>query len=82
MAETNDIFYIERKRDENPKAFGQPVRAKMDSILYNHDIDRSGAIGGAIYGNYYHQLMSNAESIVGDIVDFVLASDSRIYVIS
>ena len=82
MAETNDIFDIERKRDENPKAFGQPVRSNMDSILYNHDIDRSGAIGGAIYGSDYHQLMSNAESIVGDIVDFVLESDLRIYVIS
>ena len=50
----------------------------MESILYDHGIDTSGTFGGAIDGNYYLRLMYNVESIVGGIMDFVLASDSRI----
>ena len=78
MAEANNRFDIERNRDENSKAFGQPVRAKMDSIFYDHGIDKSGAFGGAIDGNDCCRLMSNAESIFGELVDVLLASDSRI----
>ena len=51
LAEANNRFEIEINQDENSKAFGQPVRANMDSILYGHGIDKSGAFGGAIYGN-------------------------------
>ena len=73
-----DQFDIEIKRDENSKAFGQTVKAKMEYILYDHGIDNSGAFGGAIDGNDYCQLMYNAESIFGDLMDFVLASHSSI----
>ena len=48
MAEAKNRFEIERKRDDNSKVFGQPVRANMDSILYDHGINKSGAFGGAI----------------------------------
>ena len=82
MAEAKNRFEIERKRDDNSKAFGQPVRANMDSILYDHGINKSVAFGGAIDGNNCCQFMSNAESIVGELMDCVLASNSRIYGIS
>ena len=54
----------------------------MDSILYDHGIDKSGAFGGAVDGNDCRRLMSNAESIFGDLMDFLLASNSRINGIS
>ena len=52
------------------KAFGQPVRSNMDSILYGHGINKSGAFGGAIYGNDCFWLISNSESIVGELMNF------------
>ena len=72
LAEANNWFEIEGKRDENSKAFGKTVRAKMDSILYNHSINKSGTFGVVIYVNYCCWLMSNAESIFGELMDFVL----------
>ena len=82
LAEANNKFEIERKLDENSKSFGQPVMVNMDSKLYDHDIDKSGAFGGVIDENYCLQLMSNSESIVGELMDFLLAQNSRIYGIS
>ena len=82
LAEANNKFEIERKLDENSKSFGQPVMVNMDSKLYDHGIDKSGAFGGVIDENYCLRLMSNAESIVGELMDCVLASNSRIYGIS
>ena len=38
LVEAKNRFEIERKRD-NLKEFGQLVRAKMDSILYDHGIN-------------------------------------------
>ena len=70
LSEARNQFEIERKRDYNSKAFGQPVRAKMDSIFYYHGIDRSGAFGGAIDGNYCYQWMPNTKSIFGELMDF------------
>ena len=61
LEETKNIFEIERKRYENSKAFDQPVRANMDSILYAHGIDKIGAFDSDIGGNYFHQLMYNAD---------------------
>ena len=78
LAEANNRFEIERKQDDNSKVFGQPVRANMDSILYEHGINKSGAFGGAIDGNDCCRLMSNAESIVGELMDFVLSFNARI----
>ena len=46
----------------------------MDSILYDLGIDKSNALGGAIYGNDCQRLMYNAESIFGEIIYFVLVS--------
>ena len=70
MAESKNRFEIERNQDDNLKAFCEPVRDSMDSILYDHNIDKSGAFGAAIYGNYCCLLMSNADSIFGEIMDF------------
>ena len=51
LSEANNKFEIEIKRDENPKAFGQPVRSKMDFILYDHDIYKSASFGSTIDRN-------------------------------
>ena len=51
----------------------------MDSILYDHSFNKIGAFGVSIYGNDCCRLMFNVESIFGELMDFVLASDSRIY---
>ena len=61
LADANNRFYIERKRYDNLKAFCHPVRAKMDSILYDHGINKNGAFGGAIDENDCRRLMSNGE---------------------
>ena len=82
MDEAKSIFEIKIKRDDNSKAFGQPVISKMKPILYDHGINRSGAFGGAIYGNYCCRLMFNANSIVGYLMDCLLAYDSKIHAIS
>ena len=50
----------------------------MGFILYDRSIDKSGVFSSDIYGNVCCQLMSNTESIVGEIMDFALESDSRI----
>ena len=78
FAETKNRFDRERKQDENPKEFGQPVRSNMDSEFYDHGIDKSDAFGGVIYGNDCLRLMSNAESIFGELINFILAPNSRI----
>ena len=67
MAEAKNRFEIERKRDDNSKAFVQPVRSNMDSILYDHGINKSGAFGGVIYGNDCRRLISSSKSIVGEL---------------
>eukprot|EP00957_Ditylum_brightwellii_P136516 10411055-Ditylum_brightwellii.AAC.1 len=66
-----------KKEDVNSKAHKQPIQAKMDEILYKYGIDRSGAFGGAIDGNGCSRLMGNAAPIIGELMEFVLASQSR-----
>ena len=46
----------------------------MDSILYGRGINKIGAFIGSIDVNDCHKLMSNAESIFGELMDFVSAS--------
>ena len=70
LSETNNEFDIERKWDENSKSFGQPFWSNTDYILYDDGIDRSGAFGGAIEGNYCYQWMPNTKSIFGELMDF------------
>ena len=78
LAEAKNRFEIEIKRDDNSKWFGQPVRANMDSILYDHGINKSGAFVGDIDGYKWLWLVSYADSIVGELMVFSLASNSRI----
>lgn len=61
----------EKKKEENGKAFGQPLNAKMDDILRKHGIDRGHVFGGDIDGNACRRLMENASSIVDDIESYV-----------
>ena len=51
LAEAKNLFDIEIKKDDNYKVFGQPIKAKMDYILYGHGINKNGAFGGAIDRN-------------------------------
>jgi hypothetical protein len=78
LAKAKEKLSTEKKLDANSKAFGQPVHAKLDEILYKHGIDRSGMFGGAIDGNACRRLMGQASSIVSEIQDFVLQQESRI----
>jgi hypothetical protein len=66
------------QKPENQKAFGQPVFAKLDSILKEYGIDRSAMFGGAIQGNGCRKLMEHATSILFAIREHVLNSPSRI----
>ena len=51
LEEAKNQFEIERRQDNNSKAFGQSFISKIDSILYDHGINKSGAFGGTIYVN-------------------------------
>ena len=82
MEEAKNRFEIERKLDDNSKAFGQPVISNMESILYDNGIYKIVAFVGAIDVNYCRRLISNAESIFEKIIYFVLSSYSRIYEIN
>jgi hypothetical protein len=44
-------FKDEKKKTENSKAFGQPLRAKSDGILKKQGIDRAAQFGGDLKGN-------------------------------
>jgi hypothetical protein len=47
----------------NSKALlGQPIYAKLDEMLQDHDIDRSAMFGGAINGNGCRHFMQQAKS--------------------
>ena len=78
LADAKNWFEIEGKRDEDSKLFCQTVKDNMDSILYGRGINKIGVFIGSIDVNDCHKLMSNAESIFGELMDFVSASDSRI----
>jgi hypothetical protein len=78
LSDAKETLAKEKKIEANTKAFGQPVHAKLDEILFEHGIDRSGMFGGAIDGNACRKLMAHAESIINEIRDFVLQQESRI----
>jgi hypothetical protein len=78
QAEAKKQFEMEQRQEENSKAWGQPIRAKVDEIMYNHGIDRSAAFGGKIDGNDCRRLMANADTIVGEVMEFVLTSESKV----
>jgi hypothetical protein len=82
METTDSTLRAERKRPENSKEFGQPVRAQFDQILLDKGIDRSAMFGGDIDGNDCRRLMANAEEIVDTFCQFVLNHPSRIQGIS
>ena len=64
----------EGKKPENSKAWGQPLRSKLDDILFEHGIDRSAAFGGALDGNDCRKLMGQASSILGEFREYILNS--------
>ena len=82
VAENKKKVQEEQAKPENSKTWGQPVRAKLDKILFDHGIDRSGMHGGAIDGNDCRRLMGNARMIVAELVEFVMEQDSRVEGIS
>jgi hypothetical protein len=78
LAEAKKRLVVEQGKEENSKAWGQPIRAKVDEVMYNHGIDRSAAFGGKIDGNDCRRLMGNAHTIVQEVMEFVLASESKV----
>ena len=41
----------------------------MEYILYDRGINKIVTFGGTIYGNEFFRLMSNVESVVGELMD-------------
>jgi hypothetical protein len=78
LSDAKKRFEIEKGKEENSKAWGQPIRAKVDEVMYNHGIDRSAAFGGKIDGNDSRRLMANADTIIQEVMEFVLASESKV----
>ena len=52
-----EMFEQEAKKDENSKAFGQPIRKKIEQIIKKHGgIDKGAAFGGDLQGNACRKL--------------------------
>jgi hypothetical protein len=68
-------FSDEKKKPENSKAFGQPLRAKCDEILKKKGIDRAAQFGGDLEGNGVRRLMAEATVIIDDIELAMLEMD-------
>jgi hypothetical protein len=66
-------FREEKKRPENSKAFGQPVRAKADELLKEQGIDRANHFGEDVEGNGIRKLMAAALEFVSRLKDYVLS---------
>ena len=64
-------FSKEAATDDNSKAFGQPLRAKIDDILRKYGIDQAAQFGGDIEGNGCRRLMENSISIVAEINNYI-----------
>ena len=55
--------------------WGQPLRSKVDEILFEHGINRSTAVfGGALDGNDLRKLMGQASSILCEFMEYILNS--------
>jgi hypothetical protein len=46
--------------------------------MFNHGIDQSAVFGVKIDGNDSLRLMANADTIVQEVMDFVLALESKV----
>jgi hypothetical protein len=68
-------FKDEKKKTENSKAFGQPLRAKSDEIHKKRGIDRAAQFGGDLEGNGIQKLMAEAVSIIDDIEEQLLGME-------
>ena len=66
-----EVFEREASKDENSKAFGQPVRKKIEEILKKHGIDKGAAFGGDLQGNACRKLMEKASTIVDEVKVFM-----------
>ena len=71
LADKKKNFSKEAAAEENSKAFGQPLRAKIDDILRKYGIDRAAQFGGDIEGNGCRKLMENSISIVAEIKEYI-----------
>jgi hypothetical protein len=46
--------------------------------MFNHGIEQSAVFEGKIDGNDSRRLMANADTIVQEVMEFVLASESKV----
>ena len=68
---SKEAFEREASKDENSKAFGQPIRKKIEAVLKKHGIDKGAAFGGNLQGNACRKLMQKASTIVDEIKDYM-----------
>jgi hypothetical protein len=75
LKQSRQKFNGEKKKPENGKAFGQPLRAKSDKILKERGIDQAAQFGSNLEGNGIRKLMTEAISIIDDIEEQVLGME-------
>ena len=68
---SKETFEREAAKDENSKAFGQPIRKAIEQILKKHGIDKGAAFGGDIQGNACRKLMEKAGAIVDEVKQYM-----------
>ena len=68
---TKETFNQEASKDENSKAYGQPIRKGIEQILKRHGIDKGAAFGGDLQGNACRKLMEKAATIVDEVKEYM-----------
>ena len=71
-------FKDKKKKPENSKANGQPLRAKSDAALKRRGIDQAANFGGDLEGNRVRKLMAEAPAIIAEIEAYVLGMEMRV----
>ena len=78
---SKEIFEREASKDENSKAYGQPIRKKIEEILKNHRVDKGAAFGGKLQGNACRRLMADARLIVEEIKEYMCLPETSTTII-
>ena len=68
---TKETFDQEASKDENSKAYGQPIRKGIEQILKKHGIDKGAAFGGDLQGNACRKLMEKANMIIEEVKEYM-----------
>jgi hypothetical protein len=73
IAGVKKAFLIEKKKAENSKAQGQPVRTQIEVVLKAHGINKGVYFGGDLQGEAVRRLMKKRESIMEGLRELILS---------